>query len=129
MSDEKWLDKPTHDGWWWRACEDGSLSITRISSGPDLQLLGCYVGHGGQFRADLMNDRWLPITPPKPPAPPLPKSRQVTLTARVITDGRRGWEAQFHMDGREFDWTDGMTKEAAIQHCRDYGIEPEVQDE
>jgi hypothetical protein len=60
----------------------------------------------------------------------LPKSRQVTLTAKVKRVIENVWVATIAIAGCPDDFVANEKKDAAIQWVRDiYGIEPEVSDE
>lgn len=125
----EWLDAPTHDGWWWMACDD--------------RILGCY---DMVAALPLKPDHWnIPAEkkpkvtyadarPPAPPKPALPRERQVTLTAKVFRYKKCGddcWHVEETINGRKQPVPDerGVTMIHAVQWVRDnYGLEPVVTD-
>lgn len=120
----EWLDAPDGDGWWWLTNSEDPGKVFAVDVAGIRATLNA--DKGSYALCTFKNAKWQRAQVPTPPPPPLPRERSVTLSGRVHYQGRRGYEAQLIVDGRELDWSDHMTKEASIDHVRSYGIEPEV---
>jgi hypothetical protein len=116
---QEWLDAPTCDGIWARAYDGETVEASRVKGGLFLGAKTEAYGASKWFFVGPM--------PPDPPKP-LPKERDAKIAARVINDGRRGWEASIFVDGNFVHYADHFdTKEQAIGFAREqWGVEPEV---
>lgn len=120
ISDD-WLDAPDGDGWWW-ATDAGDRDVVNLVmvTGDTMKLA---VSHY-TFKVNGPARKWQRVKPHTPVPKPLPKSKQVTLTAKVHLNG-----VTVYMDGKP-ELTVPFPKDVATREIRArFGIEPEVQDE
>jgi hypothetical protein len=119
----EWLDAPDGDGWWW-------ISAT-IGAGIIVYVFGDKAEHHGktyEWKKEWPLNKWQRVQPHTPvPPPPLPKSKMVTLTAKIDGRSAHGFALWIKPgDGQEVQ-TNAGTREGLRRLCREqFGIEPDM---
>ncbi len=110
----EWLVEPDSDGWWWRY--DPMTEVIDVAwSDRRRNFDSCF--------------KWQRVKPHSPHPVTLPKSKTVTLTAKVDqfnATPTNSWRLRLFVDEHEIDQIYGSEKECR-QLARDYGLEPTVE--
>ena len=131
MTDAKWLDSPDGDGWWhWSDGKDGFWDVVLVKATMAYWIGPYSFENYAKPLAKLDGGKWYRVIDPPPPPKPLPKSREVTLTARVYqSKPNNNWNIIVKVGDVVAESYGGTshTRESLLSYVRNhYGIEPEV---
>lgn len=121
-TESHWLNAPDGPGHWFHG-RDGAVFTTTIAVDEDMAYYTDWIGR------HMPGHKWQRIPTPTSPAPSLPKSRDVTLTARVWEESDGGWRYVVETGSKMLKGYRHKTKSEALAAVREYGIEPTVEGE